>query len=604
MRLSPFSRQIWEQKYRLQEAGETGVAHSWDRVAAALAAVEQKETDLWQERFRALLEDFGFLPGGRILAGAGSPREVTLLNCFVMGRIEDSLDGIFSALREGALTMQQGGGVGYDFSSLRPAGMPALRAGTIASGPLSFMRIWDAMCETLVSSGNRRGAMMATLRVDHPDIEAFVDAKCQPGELTHFNLSVQVTDAFMQAVERDESWPLVFPEDHLPPAEGTTETLVRQWDGQQRTCRVTGRISARKLWQRITRASYECAEPGVLFIDRINRENNLAYCESITATNPCGEIPLPPYGACDLGSFNLTAFVHNPFESNARFDWDGLRSRVPTAVRFLDNVLDASRYPLTQQAETARRSRRIGLGITGLGDALIMLGLRYGEPRSLDFAEQVMQLLNHEAYRASAAIAREKGAFPAFEAEPYLQQPCPARLPDDIRQAIAQHGIRNSHLLAIAPTGTISLLADNVSSGVEPVFKAQYERRVRVGPEQWETYQISDHACGLWQEDHPDSLPPAYVDALSLPPETHLAMQARLQPYVDNAISKTINVPVDMSFEDYQAVYDRAYRLGLKGCTTFRPTPVRGSILSAEEEVGSCCGPDSLDAEPPDAGPK
>ncbi|MDO9636494.1 MAG: adenosylcobalamin-dependent ribonucleoside-diphosphate reductase, partial [Thiobacillus sp.] len=341
------SRLVWETRYRA--AGEADIRASWRRVAQAIAQAEGDQRAQWADRFYALLDGFRFLPAGRILAGAGSGHHVTLFNCFVMGEIADDLEHIFEALKEGALTMQQGGGVGYDFSTLRPAGMVAAATGTIASGPVSFMHIWDAMCATMLSTGARRGAMMATLRCDHPDIETFVDAKRDPAVLRHFNVSVLVTDAFMAAVADDADWPLVFP--------GLAATRT---------------LKARALWQRILRAAYDTAEPGVLFVDTINRDNTLASLETLSATNPCGEIPLPPYGACDLGSLTLTAFVTAPFSPEARLDLDALAAATRLAVRFLDNVIDVSRYPLPAQAGEARSKRRIGLGVTGLADALVL----------------------------------------------------------------------------------------------------------------------------------------------------------------------------------------------------------------------------------------
>ncbi len=588
--VTPISRLIWDTRYRYRD-GETvhdkDIQATWRRVARALATVEVSDQDRWEEVFYRLLEDFRFLPAGRIMAGAGSGRKVTLLNCFVMGTIEDSMEGIFTALKEGALTMQQGGGVGYDFSSLRPYGSRAWRIGGIASGPVSFMRIWDRMCATLLSTGARRGAMMATLRCDHPDILAFIEAKRDPRELRHFNLSVLVTDAFMQAVRDGADWPLVFPASQLEGAEtGTGGALVeRDWPGSAApvACRVVRILSARELWERLMRASYEYAEPGVLFIDRINQYNNLWYRERISATNPCGELPLPPYGACDLGSLNLTRFVEHPFEKKAQVNFEALADAAQLAVRMLDNVIEASGYPLEQQRTQVMRTRRVGLGVTGLADALMMLGIRYGIPQSFETAALVMRTLCHAAYRSSIRLAAEKGCFPALERDKYLRGTFLQALPDDIRVAIAAQGIRNSHLTAIAPTGTISLLANNVSSGLEPVFESRYVRRIRQLDGSLHEHEVVDAACRLWQSQHgPDSLPPAFVDAYQLAPAAHLQMQAAIQPYVDNAISKTINVPEAYDFAAYQSVFEQAYALGLKGCTTFRPNPITGTVLSVK----------------------
>jgi ribonucleoside-diphosphate reductase alpha chain len=593
------SRHIWDTKYRYREGDtvrDADVGETWRRVAKALARVEKGERKAWEAAFFDVLRDFRFLPGGRILAGAGTGRRVTLFNCFVMGTVEDSMDGIFDALKEGALTMQQGGGVGYDFSTLRPSGTQAKSVGGIASGPVSFMRIWDSMCATLLSTGARRGAMMATLRCDHPDIEHFVTVKQDPRELRHFNLSVLVSDAFMAAVEQDADWPLVFPDAQLleggPPGEGVVE---RDWSGAGGPipCRVLRVVRARGLWDRIMRATYDYAEPGVLFIDRINQQNNLSYRERIAATNPCGEIPLPAYGACNLGSVNLTRFVREPFTAGARLDLDGIREAVGVAVRLMDNVIDASRFPVRAQAEQARGSRRIGLGFTGLADALIMLGVRYGEEDSYRLAGELMRAIRDTAYRTSVGLARDKGAFPFFDREAYLDAPFVRDLPGDIREGIARDGIRNSHLTAVAPTGTISLLANNVSSGIEPVFEYHYRRRVLEVDGTYAEHELSDHAWRQWRSTQGEQpLPPAFIRTRSLPPLVHLHMQAAVQPCVDNAISKTINVPVDLPFSDFKSIYQEAYRLGLKGCTTFRPNPVTGAVLSAPaaaQSASHCC---------------
>jgi ribonucleoside-diphosphate reductase alpha chain len=596
------SWQIWDVKYRYREGAQLRdqtIEDTWRRVAQALAAAEpETERARWAERFYQVLYGFKFLPGGRILAGAGTRHRVTLFNCFVMGVIEDSLEGILDGLKEGALTMQQGGGVGYDFSTLRPAGTRARTTGTIASGPVSFMHIWDATCATLLSTGVRRGAMMATLRCDHPDIEAFITAKHQPGVLTHFNLSVQVFDAFMEAVRRDADWPLVFPAASLEDEGlGDGPIVYRRWTGIDRPvpCRVLRIVKARTLWDKILRSTYDYAEPGVLFIDTINRTNNLAYREHITATNPCGEQPLPPYGACDLGSINLTRFVRHPFMPEAGLDWEGLRETVAVAVRLLDNVIDVSGFPLPAQAEQARGTRRIGLGITGLADALIMLGLHYGSEEARRLAAHVMRTICHTAYRTSIALAREKGPFPFFERERYLESPFIQALPEDIRQGIATYGIRNSHLLSIAPTGTISLLANNISSGIEPVFAYRYTRHVLNADGERQSYTLTDYALRLWHQINGETatLPEAFVDAQHLDPFDHLKMQAALQPYVDGAISKTINVPAETPFATFRQLYDWAYDHGLKGCTTYRPSAVRGAVLevvgASVTESTHCC---------------
>lgn len=593
--ISAISRHIWDTKYRYRDdetLHDRTIEDTWRRVATTLAAGEH-DVAQWKPRFFDTLADFKFLPGGRIQAGAGTGRRVTLFNCFVMGLIDDSIDGIFDALKEGALTMQQGGGVGYDFSTLRPRGTPAHGVGSIASGPVSFMRIWDAMCNTLLSTGARRGAMMATLRCDHPDIEAFVEAKQERESLSHFNLSVLVADAFMQAVRADEDWALIFPVAEPCPED---EIVMRRWSGSNHPvpCRIVRRIRARALWERLMRATYEYAEPGVLFIDRINHLNNLWYREHISATNPCGEIPLPPYGACDLGSINLVPFVRDPFSKSARLDLDAVRATAAIAVRMMDDVIDISRFPLRQQTEQAGGTRRIGLGVTGLADMLILLGLHYAEEPARAVAANVMRVIRDTAYRTSIELAREKGPFPFFEHQNYLAGEYIRSLPDDIQDGVRRHGIRNSHVTAIAPTGTISLLANNVSSGIEPVYAFHYRRRVTELDGGTREYDLTDYAIERWRATAGATPPPEYfVSAQELEPLAHLAMQGALQPYVDNSISKTINVPAEFRFEDFKDIYEKAYDLGLKGCTTFRPNPARGEVLSvSSDSAPHCCTPD------------
>jgi ribonucleoside-diphosphate reductase alpha chain len=564
--VASISQQIWDMKYRLK--GPTGepidktIEDTWRRVARACATPE-KDPERWAERFYATMEDFRFLPAGRVIAGAGAERDVTLFNCFVMGAIPDDMGGIFAHLREAALTMQQGGGIGYDFSTLRPHGAYVKGVGADASGPLSFMDVWDAMCRTIMSAGYRRGAMMATLSCEHPDIEAFIDAKREPGRLRMFNLSVLATDAFMQAVADDAPWQLSF---------GGTVAKV---------------IPARELWDKIMRATYAYAEPGVIFIDRINRRNNLRYCEDIRATNPCGEEPLPPYGACLLGSLNLARFVAEPFTPRARLDVDGMTALVPDIVRMMDNVITISRFPLPQQKDEAERKRRIGLGVTGLADALILCGMRYGSPQAVAATEAWLAAIERAAYLASAALAAEKGAFPLFGRDEFLAGETVAALDPDIRDAIAQHGIRNSHLCAIAPTGTISLLADNVSSGIEPVFSFRYTRSVLMPDGARREEEVSDYAFRLYRRLKGEAapLPDCFVDAQTLSPEDHLVMQAAAQRHIDSSISKTINVPAEIPFDRFKDVYVQAYSLGCKGCTTYRPNEVTGAVLEAHSET-------------------
>jgi len=557
----PISEQIWDMKYRFRATDgspiDETVEDSWRRIARTLAAPEKTPAE-WEERFYHALEGFRFLPAGRIIAGAGTGREVTLFNCFVMGTIPDSLDGIFTALKEAALTMQQGGGIGYDFSTIRPKGAPVHSVGADASGPLSFMDVWDAMCRTIMSAGSRRGAMMATMRCDHPDIEDFIAAKSDPARLRMFNMSVLVTDPFMAAVKADTDWDLVF-------------------DG-----RIFRTLRARELWDAIMRSTYDYAEPGVIFIDRINRMNNLGYVEMISATNPCGEQPLPPYGACLLGSVNLARLVNEPFAPDAALDLEALDDLVTVAVRMMDNTVDVSNFPLPQQREEAQAKRRIGLGVTGLADALLMIGLRYGSDEAAAITEHWLHRIARAAYLASVDIAREKGAFPLFDRDAYLSSGTLAHMDADVRAAIDEHGIRNALLTSIAPTGTISLLAGNVSSGIEPVFAWSYTRKVLLPDGSRTEEEVVDYAVQMWREQMGDApLPDHFVDAQTLAPLEHVKMQAAAQKWVDSSISKTINCPEDIPFEDFREVYMAAWEQGCKGCTTYRPNEVTGSVLTA-----------------------
>ena len=561
--IDPIAKEIWAMKYRYAPedgtGAETAIEDSWRRVAHAVSAAEGDDDRLvWADSFYRILEGYKFLPAGRILAGAGTGRQVTLFNCFVMGRIPDSLDGIFTQLKEAALTMQQGGGIGHDFSTLRPRGAPVRGVAADASGPISFMDVWDAMCRTIMSAGTRRGAMMGTMRCDHPDIEAFIAAKRQAGRLRNFNLSVLVTDAFMAAVKAKAEWPLIF--------EGVPYRTV----------------PAAQLWDQIMKATYDYAEPGVIFIDRINAENNLSYCETICATNPCGEQPLPPYGACLLGSLNLTRFVSNPFAVDARIDEAALRKTTSIAVRFMDNVIDISNYPLPQQRAEAFAKRRIGLGVTGLADALAMCGLTYGSEQAAIAARRWMAMIEHAAYQSSSMLAEERGSFPLFDRERFGATGHAAKLDPGLRSMIARHGLRNGLLTSIAPTGTISLVAGNVSSGIEPIFNIRYERKVLLADGKSRTDTVTDYAAALyWQMHGPDAeLPPAFVTADRLTPSAHLVMQAAVQEHVDSSISKTINIPEDFPFQTFKSVYEEAYDRGLKGCTTYRPNDVTGSVLS------------------------
>jgi ribonucleoside-diphosphate reductase alpha chain len=550
-------------KYRLKEADgsviDKTVEHTWRRIAKDLASVEKSPAQ-WEQKFYDALEGFKFLPAGRITAGAGTKRKVTLFNCFVMGTIPDDMGGIFEMLKEAALTMQQGGGIGYDFSTIRPKGALVHGVAADASGPLSFMDVWDSMCRTIMSAGSRRGAMMATLRCDHPDIEDFIEAKLDAARLRMFNVSVLITDAFMVAVKADRDWDLTF--------EGNVYKTV----------------SARELWDRIMKSTYDFAEPGVIFIDRINQANNLNYCETIAATNPCGEQPLPPYGACLLGSINLARLVKSPFEGDAQLDEGLLTDLVSIAVRMMDNTVDVSNFPLNAQEREARNKRRIGLGVTGLADALLMVGEKYGSPKAVELTEKWLHALARVAYLASVDLAKEKGAFPLFDADPFLASGAMVKMDTDVRESIANNGIRNALLTSIAPTGTISLYAGNVSSGIEPVFAYAYNRKVLQKDGSRTEEEVIDYAVQMWRDKFGDKeLPEYFVNAQTLAPTAHVKMQAAAQKWIDSSISKTINCPEDIDFEEFKNVYLEAFETGCKGCTTYRPNAVTGSVLSVSE---------------------
>ncbi|AFO86662.1 adenosylcobalamin-dependent ribonucleoside-diphosphate reductase [Phaeobacter inhibens] len=567
---APIAEQIWDMKYRFKQADGTPidqtVEDSWRRIARDLARAES-DPKTWEDKFYGALEDFQYLPAGRITAGAGTARQVTLFNCFVMGTVPDSMSGIFDMLKEAALTMQQGGGIGYDFSTIRPRGADVKGVAADASGPLSFMDVWDAMCRTIMSAGSRRGAMMATMRCDHPDIEAFITAKSDPARLRMFNMSVLVTDPFMEAVKADGSWELIF-------------------DGK-----IYQTVQARDLWNKIMQATYDYAEPGVIFIDRINKANNLSYVEQIAATNPCGEQPLPPYGACLLGSINLARLVKNPFETESELDPEGLKDLVATAVRMMDNVVDVSKFPLDAQAQEAQNKRRIGLGVTGLADALLMLGLRYGSDEAARQTEDWLHAIARAAYLASVDLAKEKGAFPLFDADAYLASGTMMDMDEDVRDAIREHGIRNALLTSIAPTGTISLYAGNVSSGIEPVFAYAYTRKVLQKDGSRTEEEVVDYAVQMWRDKFGDKeLPDYFVNAQTLSPSEHVKMQAAAQKWIDSSISKTINCPEDISFDSFKDVYMQAWDLGCKGCTTYRPNDVTGSVLSVSESADTAPG--------------
>ena len=560
---APIAEQIWDMKYRFKEADGTPkdvtVEDSWHRIANDLASVE-KDPSAWEGKFYEALEDFKFLPAGRITAGAGTARKVTMFNCFVMGTIPDSMGGIFDMLKEAALTMQQGGGIGYDFSTIRPKGADVKGVAADASGPLSFMDVWDSMCRTIMSAGSRRGAMMATMRCDHPDIDDFITAKSDAARLRMFNVSVLITDPFMEAVKADGPWDLVF--------NGEVYKTVR----------------ALELWDKIMQSTYDYAEPGVIFIDRINDANNLNYCETIAATNPCGEQPLPPYGACLLGSINMARLVSDPFGKAAAIDEVALADLVATAVRMMDNVVDASKFPLPAQEREAQAKRRIGLGVTGLADALLMVGQRYGSDEAACQTEEWLKAIARAAYLASVDLAKEKGAFPLFDADGYLASGTMRMMDDDVRAEIAEHGIRNALLTSIAPTGTISLYAGNVSSGIEPVFAYAYSRKVLQKDGSRTEEEVVDYAVQMWRDKFGDKeLPDYFVNAQTLAPLDHVKMQAAAQKWVDSSISKTINCPKDIDFASFKEVYMEAWDTGCKGCTTYRPNDVTGSVLTVSE---------------------
>jgi ribonucleoside-diphosphate reductase alpha chain len=584
--VQPIIQDVLAEKYL--KPGETDIEQLYQRVAKALAGAEKSELQQeWEQKFLVNLRA-GAIGAGRIMSAGGTDIQATLINCFVQpvgdaiqGTDDEGYPGIYEALREAAETMRRGGGVGYDFSRIRPKGAKVKGTHSIASGPCSYINVFDQSCSTVESAGARRGAQMGVLRIDHPDVLEFITAKRTPGRWNNFNVSVGVTDAFMQAVADDAEWELVHKA--KPGRKLLDNGASQRADGQW----VYRKMPARELWNTIMQSAYDFAEPGILFLDQINRDNNLHYCETIAATNPCGEQPLPNYGCCDLGPVILTRFVRNPFGVGGApgFDFEAFEQAVAVQVRALDNVLDVTWWPLPQQREEAQAKRRIGVGFTGLGNTLSMLCLRYDREDGREMAARIAERMRNAAYRASVELAKEKGAFPKFDAAAYLGGGSFAsRLPDDIKDGIKKYGLRNSHLLSIAPTGTVSLaFADNASNGIEPAFSWSYTRKKRESDGSTSEYTVEDHAYRLYHALHGTTrdtpLPAYFVNALEMTAADHVAMMQAVQPYIDTSISKTVNIPADYPYEDFKDLYHHAWRAGLKGLATYRPNNILGAVL-------------------------